>query len=357
MLYRARTGAMKYFVALAACAALSQPAMAQDGLRWTETFLDRVMEVDERTSGVLGVYVKDVDTGVSVSYQGEEPWYLASTIKVPVAIAIMRRIEAGTLELDSTVRLLPSDYVDGAGLTNSKAPGSELSVRYLLDQMLIYSDNTASDMLIRVAGIDTVNAVAEELAPGKFGPITTLADVRRLVYSQLHPEAKKLSGADFILLRQQETEQGRLATLAGLLKVDQRSFTPIRLSEAFERYYATPFNSAPLSGYGELLSALVEGRALQPESTAYLLGVMRRVETGALRIKAGLPATVSFAHKTGTQVARACDAGFVSPNPDAASSPRLIVVACVRGASSTARAEHALRGTGEALAASGLVRL
>ncbi|MFC3607472.1 serine hydrolase [Stutzerimonas tarimensis] len=338
--------------------ALSLPTVAQDGFGWTEAFLDRVAEVDKRTAGVLGVYVKDVDSGVSASYRGEETWYLASTIKVPVAIAIMRRVEEGSLSLDSTVQLLSSDYVDGAGPTNAEAPGSWLSIRFLLDQMLIHSDNTASDMLIRVAGIDSVNAVAQELVPGGFGPITTLADVRRLVYSQLHPAAKNLSGADFLLLRQQSSEERRLATLAELLKVERSSFTPIGVGEAFERYYATPFNSAPLTAYGELLAALVEGRALQPEATAYLLGVMRRVETGSLRIKAGLPTTVSFAHKTGTQVARACDAGVVVPKPGASAegAPRLVVVACVRGAS-TARAETALRGAGEALVASGLMRL
>ena len=79
----------------------------------------------------------------------------------------------------------------------SHAPGKALSVRYLLDQMLIHSDNTASDMLIRLVGIEQVNAVTRELVPEGFGPITTLADVRRLIYGELHPAARTLSGKDF----------------------------------------------------------------------------------------------------------------------------------------------------------------
>ena len=151
----------------------------------------------QATPGQLGVYVKDMQTGISVSYHGEDAWYLASTVKVPIAIAVMRRVEQDDLTLDSPVTLLASDYVDGAGPTNSHAPGKALSVRYLLDQMLIHSDNTASDMLIRLVGIEQVNAITRELVPEGFGPITTLADVRRLIYGELHPAARTLSGKDF----------------------------------------------------------------------------------------------------------------------------------------------------------------
>ena len=337
----------------------SLPAAAREGFGWAESFLERIAQVDADTAGELGVYLKDLDTGVSASYHAEESWYLASTVKVPVAIAILRRVDEGSLSLDTTVRLMESDYVDGAGPTNSHAPGTELSVSYLMDQMLIHSDNTASDLLISLVGLEAVNAVTAELAPGGFGPITRLADVRRLIYGEFHPDARQLSGRDFLRLKQQRSESGRLSLLARLLGVPQSSFTPLRLSEAYERYYATPNNSASLQAYGELLAALVEGKALSPASTEYLLGVMSRVQTGKQRIKAGLPSTVSYAHKTGTQVSRICDAGLIAPPPFRLADPsgRIVVVACVRGAGSTAKAERALRGAGEAITASGVLRL
>lgn len=333
--------------------------IAQDRFDWTQDLVERIAQVDERTSGKLGVYLKDLDTGVSVSYHGDETWYLASTVKVPVAIAVMRRIDQGTLSLDAEVRLMESDYVDGAGPTNGRSPGTPLSVRFLMDQMLIHSDNTASDMLISLVGLDAVNAVTNELVPEGFGPITTLADVRRLIYGQFHPAAQNLSGRDFLRLKQQRGEADRLKLLATLLDVPQSEFNQFRLNEAYERYYATPSNSATLQAYGDLLTALVEGKALSQASTEYLISVMARVETGAQRIKAGLPATVGYAHKTGTQVARICDAGLIAPPPYRQADPtgQLVVVACVRGAASTAKAERALRGTGEAITASGALRL
>ncbi len=363
MLFRAKhkasTGIATSLLTAAILLASPLQATAQEGFRWAEDFLERIAEVDEKTSGKLGVYLKDLDTGVSASYHAEEAWYLASTVKVPVAIAIMRRIDQGTMSLDTTVRLMESDYVDGAGPTNRHAPGTSLSVRYLMDQMLIHSDNTASDMLISLVGLEAVNAVTAELVPQGFGPITSLADVRRLIYGQFHPAAQQLSGRDFLRLKQQRSEADRLKLLAALIGVPQNEFKKIRLSEAYERYYATPSNSATLQAYGDLLSALVEGKALSQASTEYLLSVMNRVETGAQRIKAGLPATVSYAHKTGTQVARICDAGLIAPPPFRLADPagRIVVVACVSGAASTAKAERALRGTGEAITASGVLRL
>lgn len=335
-----------------------QPAVARDTFEWSGPFLARIARVDRQTPGQLGVYVKDMQTGTSVSYHGEESWYLASTVKVPIAIAVMRRIEQGELTLDSPVALLASDYVDGAGPTNGHAPGKALNVRYLLDQMLIHSDNTASDMLIRLVGIEQVNAVVRELVPAGFGPITSLAEVRRLIYGELHPAARELSGMDFLALRRQPNDAGRLALLARLLGVERTALAPISLGTAYERYYATAFNSGSLKAYGDLLSALDAGTALAPASTEYLLSVMRRVATGKQRIKAGLPHGVGFAHKTGTQRARICDAGLVdSPAIGAGGlSTRLIIVACVRGVASTSQAERALRATGEAVTAAGLIR-
>ena len=106
-----------------------------------------------------------------------------------------------------------------------------------------------------------------------------------------------------------------------------------------------------------ICSALDAGTALGPASTEYLLSVMRRVETGGRRIKAGLPSGTGFAHKTGTQRARICDAGLVDqPGAADSTSQRLIIVACVRGVASTTQAERALHGTGEAVAAAGLIR-
>ena len=103
-----------------------------------------------------------------------------------------------------------------------------------------------------------------------------------------------------------------------------------------------------------LCDLLVDGRALGRPMTDYLLQVMERTATGTRRIKAGLPPDARFAHKTGTQRRRICDAGLVT-TPRTADAARVLVVACVRGDLSLERSERALQQVGAALCRSGLL--
>ncbi len=305
----------------------------------------------------FGVYVRDLDTGDALSFHGAERWYLASSVKVPVAVAVLRGVERGAFTLDTPLTLREADYVDGAGPTKRQAAGTPLTVRWLLEQMIVFSDNTASDMLIELVGLPAVNAVAQEAAPGGLERITTLADVRRQAYAQLTPEALHLSGRDFLELKAQRGDREVKDTLARLLHVAPASLRPLGVGEAFEAYYATGLNSGRLDAYGELLAQLAQGRLLNPAHTRYLLGVMERVQTGPQRIKAGLPAGVTFAHKTGTQRARTCDSGLITRPADALHphAVRAIVVACTRGEPSTTRSDRTLRQVGIAICQSGLL--
>lgn len=328
-------------------AAVAQPA-------WVPRLQAELAEVAQRHPARIGVYVRDLDSGVSTSFHADKNWYLASTVKVPVAIAVLRGVERGDFGLDTPLTLRAADLVDGAGPTRRKPPGTPLTVRFLLEQMIVWSDNTASDMLIGLVGIQAVNALVQELVPGGFERITSLADVRRQAYGQLTPAAQHLSGADFLALKQQRSETERRLLLARLVNIPPGELKLPTLGDAYDAYYATGLNTGRLDAYGELLAQLVEGKALGPKGTAWLLGQMERVKTGPNRIKAGLPMRVRFAHKTGTQRARTCDAGVISV-PRLGKDARVVVAACTSGELSVARSDRALRDVGAAICQSGLL--
>lgn len=360
---------MKRAIALLVAAAavlatlpLQAPARAQAAadtpLRvpaWTRALERRLEAVDAAYAGDIGVYVRHLGRDESFSYRAEEPWYLASGVKVPVAIAVMRAVERGELSLDTRVTLLETDFVDGAGGTNAFRAGTRLRVSWLLEQMIVHSDNTASDVLIRTVGIDRVNLAAAELGSVDGMRITTLADVRRLAYGQLHPSASGLRSPDLFALQRAGTGQARVRRLVQLLAITPGDLLRPDLDSAFEAYYATHANSATLVDFGRMLAALSEGRALGPEGTRYLLDVMARVQTGARRIRAGLPADARFEHKTGTQHRRTCDLGIATvPSQVRDRSPaRVVIAACARG-TATAAGERALRDVGAAVTASGV---
>lgn len=310
--------------------------------------------IDTQGGPRIGVYVRDLASGETAALHAAEPWYLASTVKVPVAVAVLRGIARGEYALDSPITLRAADYVDGAGRTNSHAVGTALPIRYLLEQMIIHSDNTASDMLIGLVGLAQVNAVVQDLAPEGFGPITTLAEVRRATYGHLVPAAQRLGGRDLLVLRQQRTDDDRLQYLARVVRVPVAQFRLPTLEQAYDAYYASGLNTGRLDAYGELLSQLVAGKLLPDEQTRYLLGLMDRTATGTQRLKAVLPPGVRFAHKTGTQRARFCDAGIVHA-PEGRHDRGVLVVTCTQGELSIVRAERAMRQVGAALCRSGLL--
>lgn len=303
----------------------------------------------------LGVYLRDLDTGASAGIHVDQRWYLASTVKVPIAIAVLRAVERGSLTLDSLVTLHADDYVDGSGRTNRQPPGARIPVRRLMEQMILYSDNTASDLLIGQVGIEAVNAVVSALVPDGFGRITTLAQVRRAVYGGLHPAAARLAGREWLQLDAQPNDTARLQLFSQLADVPPAALRLSSLDAAYDGYYASGLNSARLDAYADLLQALVQGRALGPVTTDYLLGLMGRIATGRHRVSAGLPPAVDFAHKTGTQRRRICDSGIVGVPRGDAPPQRVLLVSCVRDASSLQVAERTLRQVGELLCRSGLI--
>ncbi|WP_456269564.1 class A beta-lactamase-related serine hydrolase [Kushneria sp. AK178] len=320
---------------------------------WSKRLTADIERINADYPGEIGVVVRDLDSDSHFSFHGEQQWYLASMIKVPVALALMDAVDAGRLSLDDTMTLERSDYVDGAGETNWHSPGETLSLRWLLEQMITRSDNTATDMLIRRLGAEHVNEHLATLVPEGFERITTLADVRRYAYSEFHPNAMNLDGLEFVDIRKARQEPARLAAISRFIGVPVSDFQARDLSEAFEHYYASGLNSARLDAHERLLTRLARGELLSSESTEALMSVMTRTRTGTGRLRADWPDTVSFAHKTGTQRGRFCDGGIAIQDSDDGAH-RVAVVACARGSLSLARSEQALKEVGRAVWQSGV---
>lgn len=347
---------------------------------WQGDLTARLQAIEEVFGGELGVYVQNLTSGEAYSWRADDPWYLASLIKVPVAAQVLAERQAGTLSLDERLTLTRSDYVDGAGPTNWHDPGTPISIGYLLEHMITVSDNTATDMLIDRVGLEAVNDRAGRMVaasggnPAEIGPISKLVGVRQGVYGELHPDARKLGGMDFIALRQHRVNQ-RAQALARTLGVSTASFTQPDYDHAFDAYEATGENVGTLSAYGDLLASLHDGResvqkgvqqghggleggmddldVLQRER---LLAIMQRTRSGQQRLKAGLGDGISFAHKTGTQQRRSCDAGIAQREPASAdndSAGPWVIVACTRGPVAVSAHERALAGVGEAIRRSG----
>lgn len=87
----------------------------------------------------------------------------ASTIKLPVMVEVFAQLEAGSFDLQHRVRLTASDKDYGSGDLCDAPAGTTYAVSDLLEKMIDVSDNTASNMLIRLVGRHNINRRMEEL--------------------------------------------------------------------------------------------------------------------------------------------------------------------------------------------------
>ena len=320
---------------------------------WLNTLSADIGEIDAAMPGRFGVYVRRLgDDAGSLDLGDDHAWYLSSTIKVPVAIAILEQVDAGTLSLDEEIELAESDFVDGAGDMLTRQPGELFTIATLLEKSLRDSDSTATDMLIRRIGEVDLNRRIRDWVGRGFGQITTILQVRYDAYGALHPGVAKLSNMDLVGLRHAGDRDARLDALAGLLEVGRGDLDAESLEAVFGRYYETGSNSAPLGMFADMLELLVTGELLSPESTDLLLGHMRAISTGTPRIQAGLPAGTDFARKTGTHIERACSVGVI--NPERVEEGTTIAVACADDFGDIENAERAFQALGRALAEAGL---
>jgi beta-lactamase class A len=196
--------------------------------------------------GAVGFAALDLASGRTLGLNERQVFPTQSVFKFPIAIEVLRQVDARKLALDRAVTLDRSDA--RGGVANAFAVPGRATIRQLLDAMVVRSDNVACDKLLALVG----------------GPRAVDARMRAL-------------GIDGIAIRFSELEMG-----SG--KGD---------------------NSATPAAMVALLAKLARGQlGLSPGAAKLLDELLLNVATGPRRIKGGLPPGTPVAHKTGTSGTR-----------------------------------------------------
>lgn len=103
--------------------------------------------LDKNAQDKIGMYFQYLPTGISVGLNDKETFTEASLIKVPVAMAIYKKIEEGSLSEDAVLTLQKKDLDSAFGTLWEAGAGSKVTVDNAMYQMLVKSDNTASRVL------------------------------------------------------------------------------------------------------------------------------------------------------------------------------------------------------------------
>lgn len=110
----------------------------------------------ERLRAKTGFSVRNLKTGYSFSYNGGIPCHAASMIKLPILSCFFKFLKEGKLSPFDKIKLSEKDMVDG-GVLSEMHDGLELELMDLARLMIVVSDNTASNILTDILGIDALN--------------------------------------------------------------------------------------------------------------------------------------------------------------------------------------------------------
>lgn len=209
----------------------------------------------ERDGGAVGVAVLGPD-GQQFGFRAERAFRAASTVKIPIMVTISRDIDAGARSLDDRYVLRDAVKTPGSGILLHLHDGIELTLADLLYLMMSISDNTATNILIDMAGMERVNATMRALG---------------------------MTGS----------------TLGRIMKG-----RPARDDE--QENWATP------SDYVRAIQAILDGRAASPASCERMVATLEQ-QQNPRRIARFLPdgAGIRWGSKTGSISGVTNDAGFV----------------------------------------------
>jgi beta-lactamase class A len=124
------------------------------------TFLLAVAIAIPPTDATVGYTAIDIETGRTLSHNGSDHFPMASVFKFPVALVVLQRVDAGEFKLDDAITIQPAQFSRGHSPLRDSANGKPVTVtvRRLVELMVVESDNTAVDYFIRRLGASAITA-------------------------------------------------------------------------------------------------------------------------------------------------------------------------------------------------------
>jgi beta-lactamase class A len=118
----------------------------------------RIAAVAASFPGEMGVAVRDLSDGGETAVRGDVRFPTASLIKLAVMVETYHRIAEGTLAREKTVEVGEADRAgDESVPLNMLHAGIRVTIPDLLNLMIAYSDNTATNLLVREVGAAAVD--------------------------------------------------------------------------------------------------------------------------------------------------------------------------------------------------------
>ena len=246
----------------------------------SEDFVSRIKTSLDALDAKTSFYAKHIPSGREIAIRADEPMNALSVIKIPIMVLAYQDADAGALDLDERYRIELEDMRRGSGLLQGFTPGIEPTYRDIITQMIITSDNTATDLVIKRLGLDRVNAMLSEWGFEQTRLRTTTGDLFRAVLVLADPENASLSNREVF-------ESG----FPSDPEAAARSF-------GFEGDSTQWLGRITAREISHMLEAIQERELASPESSDEMISILRR-QLYSSRLPQRLRGRASIAHKTG----------------------------------------------------------
>ncbi len=220
-------------------------------LLWTR-LQNEIERAVAQFAGVAGVAILDLSSGHRLGANADEIFPTASSIKIHILTQLLLRGQRGEVDLAARLTVDATDTVLGSGVLAHLAGPVEMTLLDMAILMIIVSDNTATNICLRMAGLEATNQMLDNLG-------LTQTRVRRKMMDQL------------AAVQEQENVS-----------------TPNELVQMF--------------------ALLREGKP-EARAAALALDILRKPKEGSLN--QALPPETSLANKPGYVEGARCDAGIV----------------------------------------------
>ena len=113
--------------------------------------------------GNVAVVIKNFNNGEIIQINQDYIFPSASTIKLVIMSELLKQVKENKLSINETIVITDKMITGGDGILKELNVGHRFTLGEIMTLMIIISDNTATNLLIDIVGMDNVNRMAQEL--------------------------------------------------------------------------------------------------------------------------------------------------------------------------------------------------
>lgn len=233
-----------------------------------------LLEAGASAGAEIFAHARDLGSGRQVGWRSDEPVVTASVFKVPVLLEYVRQVGAGELDPRRQIEVTAADRVLGPSGLSVFVDDTRWSLRDLATSMITVSDNTATDLLVDILGLDRINKTLADLG---LSSTVIVGDCQTIFDAALD----ELEVSDFVQL------EAAMAALGS-------GVASMAFCDPGQTNRSTPREST------ELLARIWHDEAADPDACAEARRIMR-LQVWSHRLASGFPDdSLGISGKTGT---------------------------------------------------------